>query len=320
MTRFFLLASVGASMLLASPALRAEPDARDRAAAEAIFRQATALMDEERYADACEKFAASQELDPGLGTLLYLADCYDRAGRTASSWALFREVEERARRATQPDRERIARERADVLEGKLSKLELRVAPARRAPGLEVKIAGSEIPSASWNAALPMDPGPTEVQVSAPGKRPVRLQVTIAPGPSQQVLELPELVDAPHPARPGSAASANRLAPLAEGSVQKTIGYVMGAAGLVALGVGGYFAYRAYDQNNASKAQCRAEDASACTKAGFDRREMAKSSANLATIASVSGAALTACALTVVLTAPGSRREVASWQVGWRGAW
>ncbi len=316
MMRFLLLASVGATALLSSPALRAEP-ARDRAAAEAIFRQATALMDEQRYAEACEKFAASQQLDPGLGTLLHLADCYDRAGRTASSWALFREVEERARRATQPDRERIARERADALEGKLSKLELRVAPERRVAGLEVKIGGSEIPSASWNAALPVDPGATELQVSAPGKRPVRLQVTVAPGPSQQVLELPELVDAPRPARP---ANLSRPASPAEGSAQKTIGYVMGAAGLVALGVGGYFAYRAYDQNNASKAQCRAEDPNACTKLGFDRREMAKSSANLATIASVSGAALTVGALTVVLTTPGSRREVASWQVGWRGEW
>jgi hypothetical protein len=320
MKRTLLLASVGAAALLTSPPLRAEPGARDRAAAEATFRQAAALMDEERYAEACEKFAASQELDPGLGTLLHLADCYDRAGRTASAWALFREVEERSRRATQPDRERIARERAEALESKLSKLELSVAPERRIPGLEVKVAGSVIPSASWNTALPVDPGLTQVEVSAPGKRPLRLQITVASGPSQQQLELPELADAPRTPRASRSGGSAAAVPQAAGSTQRTIGYVMGAAGLVALGVGGYFGYRAHEQNNASKAQCRAEDANACTQAGFERREAAKSSANLATIAGVSGAALTLGALTVVLTAPGSKREVAAVQLGWRGEW
>ena len=88
MTGARLATSIGAAALFVAPAVMAEPSARDRAAAEATFRQATALMDEERFAEACEKFAASQDLDPGLGTLLHLADCYDRAGRTASAWAL----------------------------------------------------------------------------------------------------------------------------------------------------------------------------------------------------------------------------------------
>ena len=183
MTRAHLAASLAAAVLLVAPMLLAEPSARDRAAAEATFRQATTLMDDGRYAEACEKFAASQDLDPGLGTLLHLADCYDRAGRTASAWALFREVEDRSRRATQADRERIAKERADSLEGKLSKLELRVAPKQRVPGLEIKVAGSVIPTASWNTSLPVDPGSTQVEVTATGKKPARLKLTVAPGPS-----------------------------------------------------------------------------------------------------------------------------------------
>jgi serine/threonine-protein kinase len=320
MKRLVVLASFGAAALLISPVLRAEPDARDRAAAEATFRQATALMDEQRYAEACEKFAASQQLDPGLGTLLHLADCYDRAGRTASAWALFREVEDRSRRATQPDRERIARERAEALEGKLSKLELNVPPERRIPGLKVKVGGSVIPSASWNTALPVDPGVTQLELSAPGKRTARLQITVAPGPSQQAIDVPELADAPRPPQAPRATSGPAPVSQPAGSTQKTIGFVMSAAGLVALGVGGYFGYRAHEQNNASKAQCRAEDPNACTRIGFDRREAAKSSANLATIAGVSGAALTLGGLMVVLTAPGSKREIAAVELGWRGAW
>jgi hypothetical protein len=319
MTRCLLCASFVVAALLAAPVLRAETSASDRAAAEAIFRQATALMDQERYGEACEKFAASQQLDPGLGTLLYLGDCYDRAGKTASAWAVFREVEERSRRATQPDRERIARERAEALESKLAKLELHVAPECRVPGLEVRVGGSVIPSASWNAPLPVDPGPTTIELSAPGKRPARLQLSVAPGPSVQVLEVPALANAPR-ATPRQEPAARQLAASSEGAAQRTIGYVMAGAGLVALGVGGYVAYRAYDQNLSSKAQCRADQPNVCTRHGFDLRQAAQSSAKLATIASVTGVSLTIGAVTVVVTAPSSKREVASFEAGWRGEW
>ena len=79
MNRARFASTAALTALLLSPGLRAEPSARDRAAAEAIFRQATALMDEKRYAEACEKLAASQQLDPGLGTQLHLAGRLSRA-------------------------------------------------------------------------------------------------------------------------------------------------------------------------------------------------------------------------------------------------
>lgn len=319
MTRLLVAASFVGVVALASPVARAEATARDRASAEAIFRQATALMDEARFAEACEKFAASQQLDPALGTLLHLADCYDRAGRTASAWALFREVEDRSGRAAQPDRERIAKERADALESKLSKLELRLSTEQQVPGLQVRVAGSVIPSASLNTLLPVDPGPTQIELSAPDKHTARLEVTIEPGPSQQVMELPTLVDAPRPkARP--EISSSRVAPAAPSSAQTTVGYLIAGAGMVALGVGGYFGYRAHDQNSKSKAQCRDSDPNACTREGFDQRQAAQSSAKLATIVSASGAALSIAGLTLVLTAPSPKRELASWQVEWRGEW
>ncbi len=318
MTRLFVAACF-AGVALASPVASAETTARDRAAAEAIFRQATALMDEERFAEACEKFSASEQLDPGLGTLLHLADCYDRAGRTASAWALFREVQDRSNRAAQPDRERIAKERADALEPKLSKLELRLSTEHQVPGLQVRVGGSVIPSASLNALLPVDPGLTQLEVSAPDKHTARLQVTIEPGPSQQVVELPTLVDAPRPkARPETTTS--RVAPPTTTSPQTTVGYLLAGAGLVALGIGGYVGYRAHDQNTQSKALCRDSDPNACTREGFDQRQAAQSSAKLATIIVAGGATLSVAGLTLVLTTPSPKRQLASWQVEWRGEW
>lgn len=319
--RVLLAVALVATSSLGALAARAEPNARDRAAAEAIFQEATALMDAKKFTEACDKFAASQELDPALGTMLYLADCYDQAGRTASAWALFREVAERSRRAGQPDRERIAGERAAALEPKLSRLEVRVSGKRRPRNLEVQVSGSVLPEASWNVALPVDPGPTKVEARAPGKKPLTLQVTILPGATSQVVEIPALADAPlaKPSETSPAAAGVDLQP--QSSTQRTLGFVMAGAGLVALAAGGYFGYRAYSQNTDSKADCRADQPNACTKAGVDLREKAKMSANISTIATVSGAALTVAGLGVVLTAPspGKTGESAAWHVGLRGA-
>jgi predicted negative regulator of RcsB-dependent stress response len=300
-------------------AFNAGAQSSGRAAAEALFQEATTLMDAKKYAEACDKFAASQELDPGLGTMLYLADCYDRAGRSASAWALFREVEDRSRRASQPDRERIAGERATALEPKLSKLEVRVAPKQRVRDLELRVGGSVLPQASWNVALPVDPGLTKIEARAPGKRPLTLQITVTPGATSQVIEIPAMADAPVAKRTEANGASNRAAP-PPSSTQRTLGFVMSGVGVVALAAGGYFGYRAYAQNTDSKAECRSDQPNACTRAGVDQREQAKMSANIATIAAVSGGVLTVAGLGVVFTAPTPNRDVAAWQLGLRGAW
>lgn len=317
MTRAHLSFTTALAALLLSPGLCAEPTARDRAAAEAIFRQATALMDEQKYAEACEKLAASQQLDPGLGTQLYLADCYDRAGRTASAWALFREVEELSHRAAQGDRERIASERASALEGKLSKLEVRIPPESRAPNLELWVGGTAIPTASWNVALPVDPGPTKIEARAPGKRPLLLQIVVEPGPSSRTVVLPVLADTPREA-PLQATTAQRPVVPPPSSTQRTVGYVLAGVGLVAVAAGGYFGYRAYAQNSDSKAECRAEDASACTQAGFNLRKQARTSAAASTVLSVGGGVLTVGGIALVLAAPAPHQQLAAWEMHVRG--
>src|SRR6185437_15434982 len=68
-------------------------NASDKAAAEALFDAAKKLYADKKYAEACTRFDASEKLDRGIGTLLYLADCYEHVGRTASAWATFREAE-----------------------------------------------------------------------------------------------------------------------------------------------------------------------------------------------------------------------------------
>jgi len=284
----------------------AEVTAGQRATAEALFQQAAQLMEQKKFSQACEQFAASQELDPGLGTTLYLADCYEQAGKTASAWALFQEAADGARRVQQADREQIASDRAASLKVRLSKVELRVSAARRVPGLELRINDAPVPSASWNVPMPVDPGPTRIQARAPGKKPWLVQIKVAVGPVNQVVDVAELADAPQPLMSETADSVGtRLAPSDPGATQRTIGYVVGAVGVVGLAVGGYFGYRALTLNKDSKGNCRADDPNACTSEGASTRADAQTAATLSTVTSIGGAALVAGGLTLVFAAPGS---------------
>src|SRR5882672_4544932 len=70
--------------------VHADATAAEKVAAEALFDDGRKLLADGRFAPACEKFEQSEHIDPAVGTLLYLAECYEKSGRTASAWATFR--------------------------------------------------------------------------------------------------------------------------------------------------------------------------------------------------------------------------------------
>src|SRR5258705_6614820 len=122
----FASGAIGLAVAFATGRAAGDPSATERATAEALFQQGTELMSEKRFAPACEKFEGSQQLDPALGTMLRLADCYDRVGRTASAWAEFREATSMARTRNEPEPQRIATEPASDLGKRLSQLQFKV--------------------------------------------------------------------------------------------------------------------------------------------------------------------------------------------------
>jgi hypothetical protein len=96
------------------------------AAAEALFEAGREQIASGELDEGCRKMEASQKIDPAVGTLLYLGDCQERLGRTASAWAAFREAASLARLSGQPQREEIATTRAAALEPRLSRVKVAV--------------------------------------------------------------------------------------------------------------------------------------------------------------------------------------------------
>src|SRR5271166_1041789 len=107
---------LSASNLASADADSAHIDAdAAHARADALFTAARQLRDAGLYEDACPKFAQTEEIEPGVGVMLYLADCYQHTGHSAKAWAEFRKAERLARDRSDK-RADVAKARADALE------------------------------------------------------------------------------------------------------------------------------------------------------------------------------------------------------------
>jgi serine/threonine-protein kinase len=305
---------VAATMLmaaLAAPArANAQASASDKAAAEALFDEGRQLMEARSYEAACSKFESSQRLAAGIGTLLYLGDCYEKSGRVASAWATFREASSKAAAAGQQDRARIASERAGALEPKLSRLRIKVSD--EVPGLEVKRNGTAVGRDIWGAPVPVDPGQYQIEARATNKAPwsTRYDVPAQPGTFEVVV--PALEDAPADsgAAPPVGAVAGTAAPpggdaaappSSRGDTQRVVAFVVGGLGVVGLGIGVGFMASAVSKDGEADDHC---DGTACRDAeGQTLSQDARSAGNVATVALAVGAAAVAGGVVLYLTAP-----------------
>ncbi len=267
---------------------------RDDAAAEALFLEGRRLMAEHRYDEACAKLAASQNASPAVGTLLNLGECYERAGKTATAWATFREAIDAARAAGRADREKLARTRADALEPKLARVKL-VVTAREAD-MVIKRDGVALDAAVADVALPVDPGPHKLEVSAPGRETWSSTFEARPG-EPVVVEIPALAKSATAAAPAPAPAG---ADEGSGDTLRLVGYVVAGAGVVGLGLGTWFGLTAQSKWSDAQAHCRGL---ICDAEGGALAADAKSSGNLSTIAFIAGGLLTAGGVTLVLLAP-----------------
>src|SRR5262245_57413829 len=111
-----LMFALGLSAAIPSLAWAVSP------AAEAMFQEGRRLMAEGQTAEACARFAGSFAIEASSGTLLNLAACHEKQGRTATAWAEYRAAARLARSQGREDRARVADEKVTAIEPKLARL------------------------------------------------------------------------------------------------------------------------------------------------------------------------------------------------------
>jgi hypothetical protein len=287
---------VAALIFSAAPPIHADASLQDRAAADALYEEAGKLIEANRWADACPKLEASLKLDPGIGTLLRLGYCYERTGRTASSWSSFNEATAMATKANDK-RAKVAAEGVKRLEPTLSRITIEVAPENAAAGLEVRRDGTVIHAGAFGTPVPVDPGVHAFEATQPGKQKWTTTITVEPKPGVTTVRIPALQDAP-PEDKGAAGSASPWGP------QRVAGVAVGGVGLVGVIVGGIFGGLTLSKSGSSKAHCNAA-ITICDATGVDLQQTARTTAHAADAALGLGAAMLVTGVVVFLTAPSS---------------
>ena len=308
------------SALVAPSVARAQVSPEEKATAEAVFEEGMRLIKQGNFADACPKFEMSQRVEPAVGTMLYLAECYERTNRTASSWAMFREAASLAETSGQTERMKTAQARAARLEPRLAWLTIDVAKEALVPGLQIRRNGVLMSPELSGTASPVDPGDVLVEASAPGHLPYSAKVKVA-AKGRVVVPVPALQaapDAPPPVppppapesappaagasapTPAAAPPASAPAPAAAAHASPTP-WIVGGAGVLALGVGTVFGLKAI--SNADDARKLCPNGHCTDAAGETAANDAHTQATISNVSFVIGAAAVATGAVLYFTLP-----------------
>lgn len=230
------LASTLASLAFVSPAR-----AGDAAAADQLFREGKTLFDAGRVSEACPKFEASYAADPALGALLNLANCLETEGRTASAYGKWSDASDLARRAGDP-RGAYAEERRRALEPQLARL--KVVVTGKADDLQIYRGETKLQPGAYGTKLPTDPGTVAVQVVRGDDVLWEQSVQVRAGEDSELSVDLEAISASNP--PPLGQRAKRRAAVGPAvttesagfwTTPRIVGTAVGAAGIVAVGVG-----------------------------------------------------------------------------------
>jgi hypothetical protein len=244
--------SIGIGIVLAMLAVCRGALGQPTSLAQALFDEGRQLLLGGNVPAACAKFAESQRLEPAGGTLLNLAACHAREGRTASAWAEFGDALAAAERDGREDRVLEAKRQRERLEPHLARLTVLVrAPVPKA--IEVRLDGTSLGAASWGVAMPVDPGEHDITAAAAGYVGWKGRALVG-AEGTAVVEVPWLAPAAPEAPPPPAASNER--PATTGTPDPGLAaYVFAAGGIAGVSLGTVFGLLAADKKNASASQC-----------------------------------------------------------------
>lgn len=302
-----------ATSLLLAPGARAQT--RDPATADALFREARALMKQGDYASACPKLADSQRLDPAAGTAINLGDCLEKLGKLADALQAHREALD----MLQPGDKRIQPLKAQIatLERRAPKLMITLVPGAPA-GATVTRDGVLLGPGGLRSALPVNAGDHEVVVSAPGRADRRYAATLAEGESKMLeVDVGKAVASSGPGevrppqrRRESSRPREEAPPAVAGGTQRTLGWVLTGAGALGVVIGAVELVRWRDADQRVTDDCHDAGTGAfvCDHPAEARQDQkdAKRDALISNVSFAVGGAFLVGGVVALLTAPERR--------------
>jgi len=267
-----------------TPALAyAQVDDPDQAA-DAIYKRGKELYAAERYAEACPKFAAVHKIDPGVGSALYLGDCYEKEGKMASAREAFLDGVRLARAKGDDKRRKLAEVRLAAAEALTGSLRIEL-PNDVPSGFSVDLDERTLLEKDLNQTIPLDRGPHVVIARAPGYLPEKLAKEVKDGTVTTVKLAPLMPDPD---------AAWQIKPL------QVAGLVIGTTGIAGLVVGGVFGARALSTQSDYETHCSGGADNLCRASGTALYEDARDQSTISTVAFVAGGALLGAGLTLFI--------------------
>jgi hypothetical protein len=230
--------------LAATPVAHAA-SAEDRAAARTHLTQAQDLKKQGQLAEALVHFLEVERLDPKLPTLIELAECEEQLGKLVEAQAHWAAARDRAAHDEKPQSKAKAEQRLAAVEKRVAHLTLQLAGDTPA-GAQVFRDDALLEPASLGTAVPANPGDHVVLVKVAGHDDAKYAVKLADGDNQTlpIAAGPATASqAPPPPPPPPKVVAQPSVDTAQlsssGSGQRTTGLILGAVGVVGVGVGSY---------------------------------------------------------------------------------
>jgi hypothetical protein len=195
------VAVAGSLLLLGGTGADARAD--DQQKAEELFDRGRKLMERgSTLAEACRTLQESLKLWDRGDTVLNLAECHRRQGKTATAWVEFDKALHHGTKVHFPEAILAATRMRDALAAQLSRLTVTVPPATAAlEGLTVELDGNPFPRDRWNTAFVIDPGPVRIRARARGYAPFDVQVEIGMHKDAKSVVVLEVEPPPAPPSP-----------------------------------------------------------------------------------------------------------------------
>jgi len=301
--KYFGLAMLVVTLVLCGPATPVRADSGDRAdRADQLFKRGKKLLSEKKYAEACAAFEDSDRLDPGIGTKLNVARCYQEWGRLATAWRWYSDAEQMAI-AGKDDRARKIRALIDELDPGVPRLKVIAPPGVAARRIVVTLDRIELAASELGVLRRVDPGPHQVDAVIDGAKQTRVVPLERGGSAEVVLDGPAAVA---PVR----SPAGGVAPADPGRMRRWIGLGTAGAGGLAVVIAGVVTLRERsDYRHALTEHCM-DRTDMCDTVGLDRTHTARHRANIATVVSLAGLAAVAGGLYLYVTTPPSEHAAA----------